>query len=163
MFNFKFKIYFLNFKCNFIVLKLLFNIMSHKNLRTVPVYRKALELCAMSREIASYVTFNKDLLKLYKSNSLRDIIADSLLTDTILIPQKIAQTEFSLSHDEKLRNVSYINIMIKNINSYCTGLERDGVKEKEYLNLLRQEIKSFRRSFKKWTGSMPNNGDLQLP
>ena len=163
MFNFIFKIYFLNFKCNFIVLKLLFNIMSHKNLRTVPVYRKALELCAMSREIASYVTFNKDLLKLYKSNSLRDIIADSLLTDTILIPQKIAQTEFSLSHDEKLRNVSYINIMIKNINSYCTGLERDGVKEKEYLNLLRQEIKSFRRSFKKWTGSMPNNGDLQLP
>jgi len=163
MFNIKFKRHFLNFECNFIVLKLLFNIMSHKNLRTVPVYRKALELCAMSREIASYVTFNKDLLKLYKSNSLRDIIADSLLTDAILIPQKIAQTEFSLSHDEKLRNVSYINIMIKNINSYCTGLERDGVKEKEYLNLLRQEIKSFRRSFKKWTGSLPNNGDLQLP
>jgi len=137
--------------------------MSHKNLRTVPVYRKALELCAMSREIASYVTFNKDLLKLYKSNSLRDIIADSLLTDAILIPQKIAQTEFSLSHDEKLRNVSYINIMIKNINSYCTGLERDGVKEKEYLNLLRQEINSFRKSFKKWRGSLPNNGDVQLP
>jgi hypothetical protein len=163
MFNFKFKRHFLNFECNFIVLKLLFNIMSHKNLRTVPVYRKALELCAMSREIASYVTFNKDLLKLYKSNSLRDIIADSLLTDAILIPQKIAQTEFSLSHDEKLRNVSYINIMIKNINSYCTGLERDGVKEKEYLNLLRQEIKSFRISFKKWTGSLPNNGNVQLP
>jgi len=137
--------------------------MSHKNLRTVPVYRKALELCAMSREIASYVTFNKDLLKLYKSNSLRDIIANSLLTDAILIPQKIAQAEFSLSHDEKLRNVSYINIMIKNINSYCTGLERDGVKEKEYLNLLRQEIKSFRSSFKKWTGSLPNNGNIQLP
>lgn len=163
MFNFKFKRHFLNFQCNFIILKLLFNIMSHKNLRTVPVYRKALELCAMSREIASYVTFNKDLLKLYKSNSLRDIIADSLLTDAILIPQKIAQTESSLSHDEKLRNVSYINIMIKNINSYCTGLERDGVKEKEYLNLLRQEIKSFRRSFKKWTGSLPNNGNIQLP
>jgi hypothetical protein len=163
MFNFKFKRHFLNFECNFIVLKLLFNIMSHKNLRTVPVYRKALELCAMSREIASYVTFNKDLLKLYKSNSLRDIIADSLLTDAIMIPQKIAQTEFSLSHDEKLRNVSYINIMIKNINSYCTGLERDGVKEKEYLNLLRQEIKSFRISFKKWTGSLPNNGNVQLP
>ncbi len=163
MFYFLFKRYFLNFKRNFIVLKLLFNIMSQKNIRTVPVYRKALELCAMSREIASYVTFNKDLLKLYKSNSLRDIIADSLLTDTILIPQKIAQTEFSLSEDEKLRNVSYINIMIKNINSYCTGLERDGVKEKEYLNLLRQEIKSFRRSFKKWTGTLPNNGNIQLP
>jgi len=134
--------------------------MSHKNLRTIPVYRKALELCRMSREIASYVTFNKDLLKLYKSNSLRDIIADSLLTDAILIPQKIAQTEFSISQDEILKNVSYINIMIKNINSYCTGLERDGVKEKEYLNLLRQEINSFRRSFNKWTGTLPDKGNI---
>jgi hypothetical protein len=116
----------------------------------------------MSREIASYVTFNKDLLKLYKSNSLRDIIADSLLTDTILIPQKIAQTEFTLSQDEKLENVSYINIMIKNISSYCTGLERDGVKEKEYLNLLRQEIKSFRKLFKKWTRTIPNSGDISF-
>jgi hypothetical protein len=117
----------------------------------------------MSREIASYVTFNKDLLKLYKSNSLRDIIADSLLTDTILIPQKIAQTEFSVSQDERLKNVSYINIMIKNISSYCTGLERDGVKEKEYLNLLRQEINSFRRSFNTWIGTLPDQGNIQLP
>jgi len=136
--------------------------MSHKNLRTVPVYRKALELCKMSREIASYVTFNKDLLKLYKSNSLRDIIADSLLTDAILIPQKIALVESSGSSDEKIESVSFINIMIRNINSYCTGLEKDGVKEKEYINLLRDEIKSFRKSFKKWTNYLPNDGNISL-
>ncbi|MDV7139714.1 hypothetical protein R3X28_12545 [Maribacter sp. TH_r10] len=128
--------------------------MPKKNLRHVPVYRKALELCATSRAIASYVTFNKDLLKLYTSNSLRDIVADSLLTDAILIPQKIAQTEWSLSKDEKRRNISFINIMLKNINSYCIGLERDG-HEKEYLNVLRKEIKSFRKSFTKWTASFP--------
>ncbi len=57
--------------------------MSPHHLRTVPVYKRSLALCEMSREIASYVTFNKDLLKLYKSNSLRDIIADSLLTDVL--------------------------------------------------------------------------------
>jgi len=128
--------------------------MHEKNLRTIPVYKKALELCRMSREIASYVTFNKDLLKLYKSNSLRDIIADSLLTDAILIPQKIALVEHSGSSAERIKNVSFINIMIRNINSYCTGLEHDGVKEKEYLNLLRSEIKSFRKSFKKWRGAI---------
>ena len=133
--------------------------MSRKNLKSVPVYRKALELCIMSREIASYVSFNKDLLKLYKSHSLRDIIADSLLTDTILIPQQIAQAEYSKSHSERMKSASYINIMIRNINSYCTGLERDGVREKEYLNLLRTEIKSFRKSFKEWRKSIINGGD----
>ena len=112
-----------------------------------------MELCIMSREIASYVSLNKDLMRLYESNSLRDIIANSLLTDAILIPQKIAQTEFSNSNSERLKNVSFINIMIRNINSYCLGLEKDGVKETEYLNLLRAELKSFRKYYKRWKSS----------
>ncbi len=132
--------------------------MSHKNLKSVPIYRKALELCHMSREIASYVTFNKDLLKLYQSQSLRDIIAEALLTDAILIPQQIAHAEFSQSHSERMRSASFINIMIRNINSYCTGLEKDGVREKEYLNLLRKEIKSFRASFRKWRKNLSSEG-----
>lgn len=108
----------------------------------------------MSREIASYVSFNKDLLKLYKSNSLRDIIADSLLTDAILIPQKIAIAEATTSYTERLSTTSFISIMIRNISSYCNGLEHDGVNEKEYLNLLRSEIAIFRSSFKKWRKSL---------
>lgn len=133
--------------------------MSSQNLRTVPVYRKSLALCEMSREIASYVTFNKDLLKLYKSNSLRDIIADSLLTDVILIPQKIAIAESTSSYTERLKTTSYISVMIRNISSYCNGLEHDGVNEKEYLNLLRGEIAVFRSSFKKWRKSLLKDGN----
>ncbi|MFX0558096.1 hypothetical protein ACOCEA_14945 [Maribacter sp. CXY002] len=108
----------------------------------------------MSREIVSYVTLNKDLLYLYKSKSHRDIMADSLLTDAILIPQKIAQVEQSQSNSERMQNVSFINIMIRNINSYCLGLEKDGLKEIEYLDLLRNEIKSFRKHYKQWKLSL---------
>ncbi|MGP1990795.1 hypothetical protein D9V96_002815 [Zobellia laminariae] len=132
--------------------------MSYDNLRALPVYKKALELCHMSREIASYVSLNKDLMKLYQSNSHRDTIANSLLTDAILIPKKIASAEISGCHLERMKSASFINIMIRNINSYCNGLENDGVKEKEYLNLLRKEIKIFRRSFKKWRNSFPDGG-----
>lgn len=128
--------------------------MSHRNLKQLPIYKKALDLCVVSREIASYVSLNKDLLKLYQSNSLRDVIADSLLTDAILIPQKIVQVEFSKCNSERLYNLSFINIMLRNINSYCLGLEKDGVKEKEYLDLLRIEIRSFRKHYKKWKISL---------
>jgi len=124
--------------------------MSNKNLRQLPIYQKAMKLCIMSREIVSYVSLNKDLLTLYQSNSLRDTIANSLLTDTILIPQKIVQAEFSTCSSERRHTISFINIMIRNINSYCIGLEKDGVQETEYLNLLRAEIRSFRKQYKKW-------------
>lgn len=127
--------------------------MTYRDFGTLPVYRKALDLCHMSREIASYVSLNKNLMKLYQSNSHRDLIADSLLTDAILIPQKIALAEITTCHSERMKIATYINIMIRNINSYCRGLEKDGVKEQEYLDLLRQEVKSFRKSFKIWRGS----------
>jgi hypothetical protein len=108
----------------------------------------------MSREIASYLSYNKDLLKLYQSNSHRDIMVDSLLTDSILIPQQIEAAERSECYAARMRSATFINVIIRNINSYCTGLEKDGVKEKEYLNLLRSEIKSFRRLYKVWRRSI---------
>lgn len=128
--------------------------MPYKNFRSIPVYKKALDLCTISREIASFVSYNKDLLKLYQSNSLRDHIADSLLTDAILIPQQIAQAETSDSQAVRLKSARFINIMIRNIISYCNGLEKDGVKEQEYLNLLRKEIRSFRKTFRVWRKSL---------
>lgn len=124
--------------------------MSTKNLGAIPVYQKALELREISNALASYVSFNKDVLKRYHSNSLRDNIADSLVNDAVLIPEQIAQAESSKSYDERINSVYFINIMIRNINSYCLGLEKDGVKDMEYLNLLRAEVTSFRKYFTKW-------------
>lgn len=128
--------------------------MSYKNLRNIPIYRKALELCSTSREIASYVSYNKDLLYLYKSNSLRDTIADSILTDAILLPIQIEQAERSDSQQVRIKSAKFINIITGNILSYCNGLEHDGLKEKEYLNLLRNDILSFRKSYKNWRESL---------
>lgn len=124
--------------------------MSYQRIKELPVYRQALSLRTMSREIASFVTHNKDLLTLAKSHSLRDHIADSLLTDAILIPQEIARAEGTTSVQIRQRCVHFIQVMTQNLNMYCRGLEHDGVREREYLDLLRSEVKHFRRSFKKW-------------
>jgi len=127
--------------------------MSYKNLGSVPVYQKAQSLYELSRHLASYISFNKDLVKLYHSNSLRDSIAGSILTDSQLIASSITKALSSNSHKDRVQNATYINVMIRNLNSYCMGLEKDGVKEKEYVNLMRKEVKSFRSAFKKWNDS----------
>ena len=43
--------------------------MPYRNLSTVPVYKKALALCHTSRELASYFSYNKDLLHLYSNKN----------------------------------------------------------------------------------------------
>ncbi len=124
--------------------------MSYSNLGAIPVYKKALELREISSALGSYISFSKDNVRLCTSNSLRDNIIDLLLTDSTAIPEQIAEAEKSQSYAQQLKSVNLITIMVRNINSYCTGLEKDGVQEKEYLNLLRNELSSFRESFKKW-------------
>lgn len=124
--------------------------MSYEKIKDLPVYRQAVSLRTMSREIASFVTYNKDLLSLRHSLSHRDQIADSILQDSILIPQQIARAESSSSRAIRQNSVKFINIITRNLNAYCKGLEMDGIREREYLDLLRSEVKNFRMAFKKW-------------
>ena len=133
--------------------------MSSENLGSVPVFQKAESLYEISSHLASYISFNKDQKKLHLSTSLRDSLANAILTDARLISRNMAEALSSKSYSERLRNTTFINIMIRNINSYCLGLEKDGVNEKEYLNLLRTEVKGFRKSFKTWIRTLPNSSE----
>ncbi|MBC31195.1 MAG: hypothetical protein CMH48_10155 [Muricauda sp.] len=131
--------------------------MKSNSLHSLPVYRKSLVLRDLSDALASYLSYNKDLFSLRQSSSFRDNLSDSLLTDATLITKEIEQAATSTSYSVRMKSLSFINIMTRNILAYCNGLERDGVKEKEYLNLLRKEIKSFRKAFKKWRLSLRND------
>lgn len=133
--------------------------MSRGSVHSLPIYRKSLDLYDLSKAIASYFSYNKDLFSLKDSSSFRDNLSESLLTDASMITKEIEVAVTSSSYSTKMKSLTFINIMTRNILAYCNGLERDGVKEKEYLNLLRGEIKIFRRSFKNWRKSFLNGGD----
>ena len=130
--------------------------MSSKGLKQLPVYKKAVELQTMSRAIALCVAGREEVINLYKAKSLRGQVAGSLLTDTGLIRKQIALAAGTSSLSIRQNSLQFINIMIRNLSSYCKGLEMDGVREREYLDLLRQELVSFRKSFKHWRKSLGN-------
>lgn len=130
--------------------------MASGSIHSLPVYRKSLALYDLSKAVAAYFSYDKDVFSMRSSNSLRDNLSDSLLTDADLIIQEITTAATSKSHKTKLKSLTFINVMTRNILAYCNGLEHDGVKEKEYLNLLRTEIKAFRQSFKSWRKSFLN-------
>lgn len=133
--------------------------MQRGSIYSLPVYKKSLALYDLSKALASYFSYNKDLLSLKNSNSFRDSISDSLLTDAGMITKEIETAALSSSYSVRMKSLTFINIMTRNILAYCNGLERDGIKEKEYLNLLRKEIKTFRKSFKNWRKSFLNGED----
>ncbi|AWX43479.1 hypothetical protein HME9304_00467 [Flagellimonas maritima] len=130
--------------------------MERNALNSLGIYRKSLALRDLSEAVAYYFSHNRDILSLNNYCSFRDDVSQSLLTDAMLITKEIEHAVLSNSHPVRMKSLAFINIMTRNILAYCNGLERDGVKEKEYLNLLRKEIKTFRTSFKKWRKSFKN-------
>ncbi|WP_345890716.1 hypothetical protein [Croceivirga thetidis] len=104
--------------------------------------------------MSSYFATESSLVRLTKFAPLRYEIALSLVNDANLIPKSVTEVLTSDSKEQRVYQLSLINIRLKNLLSYCNGLEKDGVKEKEYVNLLRAEIKSFKRSFKAWRKSL---------
>lgn len=128
-------------------------------MNSLVIYRKSLALRDLSEAIASYFAYNKEILSWRKIDSFRDDLTQCLMTDALLITKEVEQAALSDSYSVRMKSLSYINIMTRNILAYCNGLERDGVKEKEYLNLLRGEIKTFRTSFKKWRKYLLNRND----
>ncbi len=133
--------------------------MDRNSLNSLSVYRRSLALHELSEAVASYFANNREILSLRKIDCFRDDITQSLMTDSLLITKEVEQAALSNSHSVRMKSLTFVNIMTRNILAYCNGLERDGVKEKEYLNLLRREIKTFRISFKKWRKSLINRND----
>ncbi|SFR51210.1 hypothetical protein SAMN04490243_2458 [Robiginitalea myxolifaciens] len=128
--------------------------MSSPRLNRLPVYRQALSLRTLSSELAAFVSYNKDLMSLRNSLSHRDQLADCLLTDATLIPEQIAEAENSSSLAIREQRVQFIGVITRNLNAYVKGLEMDGIREREYLELLRREVRIFRVAFKKWRKSV---------
>lgn len=131
--------------------------MTGNSYNSLPVYQNSLALKDLSSALAQYLSYDSKMLH-PKTLGLRAVIAESLETDASLIPTTIAQVYQTDSRNVRMKNATFINVITKNILSYCNGLENDGLKEREYLQLLRKEIKVFRKSFKQWRKSVLNNG-----
>lgn len=130
--------------------------MDNKGFSSLQVYKNSLVLRDLSDALSYYFSPEQNTSS-RRSMGLRAVIAESLITDASLLPVTIEEAYKSHSLSIRLKNATFINIITRNIISYCNGLEKDGIKEKEYVQLLRNELKTFRKSFKQWRKSLIND------
>ncbi len=133
--------------------------MKPNNYIALPVYQKSLALKDLSTAIANYFSYEGEAFGRSKKLGLRSEIANALFTDATLISSNLVEAATASSRKTRNKNITFINIMTRNILAYCNGLEKDGVKEKEYVHLLRRELRAFRADFKQWRKSLVSSED----
>lgn len=110
------------------------------HLNQLVIYRKAIEIFKLSRHVVSYVSHDKDVLALNKSNCKIDQYANSIVMDALGLAPKIAETEFQKNPNTKLKYAKSIELFIDRIYHNSKRLENTRTQGKDFLKLLRKEL-----------------------
>lgn len=121
---------------------------------THPVYLQGRALSEIAQAIAQYIDLQYEHLRTSGHAPLHIEIAEAMRQDSDLIQQNATAVSRSRSIRKSARRVGFLRTLSKNLLSYCNGLEHHGLKESEYLHLLREEIRIYRRALRQWMASM---------
>lgn len=129
---------------------------SHNSYET-SVYQKALKIFRLSREMAVHFTQDKHVLEMGFSANSKDRFAGYLVIESLQLAPGVASIATAKSHGSRLERIRNIRKASKSLKSLCRNLEFSGVKESEFLNLLRKEILVFDKMIADWVQQLRKN------
>lgn len=119
----------------------------HYNL---PIYRKALEILTLSRSISTYL--NQDLCGL-NINGTEDIniyfSGDIVQQSTNLAPE-ILNAQRERFSEKKHKHLESLDTLTTKLHNNCKRLEQSKSNGKDYLPILKRELKAFKRLQRVW-------------
>jgi hypothetical protein len=111
-----------------------------KKLEALPVYKKALEILDLTQQIVD--SFNdEDTSKVHRQ---------MMLEDAMTIPAKIAGAEAMDDYIQKMENATLVKIHARSLFTQTLSAKYLDLLDERYLQLLRDEIETFRLLFKQW-------------
>lgn len=118
------------------------------------IYTKSVEIFKLSRGVATYITDDKDVISMYRSGSKSDNYADNLVMNAFRLVPKIVETESKEIPVEKLKYAKSLRYFIDRLYQDCLNLERSKIKGKDFVKMLRKELKSLRKIHRLYVNSI---------
>ncbi len=125
-----------------------YNLPSH--LSDLPIYRKAMDIIMLSRNISTYLT--QDLSYLNPDGTEDDNIyfsGDIVQQSTNLAPE-IINAERERFSDKKHKHLESLDQLTDRLYTNCKRLERSNSNGRDYLPMLRYELRKFRKLQRSW-------------
>ena len=107
---------------------------------SMPVFQKAEEIRDLTRRIIDSIDDER----------VRMIHMNTMLEDSIIIPERIAAAEAVDDYVLKIENATIVKIHARSLQNQSVSLLFDGALPKEYLSLLKKEIEAIRLLFIDW-------------
>lgn len=125
-----------------------------RNVHELPVYKKALELFALCREVAHVVTNEKSILELGRSKERIEKITGHMISTALGLAPRIAMVESTKDPLVRLDSLRAIQHATGSLATYCDHIENKRDIENTFLQKLRAEIDMFRKLQSRWAGRL---------
>ncbi len=125
-----------------------YNLPSH--LSDLPIYKKAMDIIMLSRNISTYL--NQDLAYLNADGTEDHNIyfsGDIVQQSTNLAPE-IINAERERFSDKKHKHLESLDQLTYRLYNNCERLEHSNSNGRDYLPILRGELKKFRKLQRSW-------------
>ncbi len=124
------------------------NIPSH--LPESPLYKKALEIFRLSHHISCYMA--DDLAPLESNGKENPYIyfTGDIVQQSVSLAPEIVKAETQVFSEEKHRHAASVERLTNRLYKNCERLERSNSNGREFLQLLRNELKKFRKLQRNW-------------
>ena len=120
------------------------------HLLDLPIYKKALEIFSLSRKISSYLNYDLALLKVDGTEDEHIYFSGDIVMQSESIVPEIIKAEVEQFSDKKHQHIATVNRLTKLLDKNCKILEKSNSNGKDFLPILRQELKKFRKLQRHW-------------
>jgi len=124
------------------------------NFTQLKVYQKAQEIFKVSRAIACIISDNKNVMEMGISNNYNYHFAGEIVSDSLRLVPSLAVVHNTSNSSLRLKRANNIRKSANRMLIKCRKLEFNGVKETEFLNLLKSEILQFENLFTDWLNNL---------
>jgi hypothetical protein len=118
----------------------------------MPIYLKAEQIFKLTEGLAETIPDDDEFLQCTKG---------FMYENALIISSKIAGAEGGNLYDLRIENAAFIRKAARELYVQAGSLRFHGIKETEYINLLRTEIDEFKLLFVDWVASFDINNYIR--
>ncbi len=115
-----------------------------------PFYKKALDIIILSRSISTYISHDLNYLRSDGSEDSNIYFTGDMIQQSSSLAPEIVNAELQRHTDNKHKHIASLERLTNLLYSNCRRLERCNSNGKDYLPILRSELRKFRRLKRSW-------------
>ena len=120
------------------------------NLSDLPVYQKALEIFALSQNISTYLNHDLSNLKSDGSEDSNIYFSGDIVQQSVSLVPEIVNVEMERSSEKKRKHLASLRKLTNKLYKNSYRLEKSNSNGKDFLPILRSELKKFKKLQSSW-------------